>query len=123
MPSNPFCFNLSQGKCQIFDFRMCMVRKKQFMSQEQRNEHNAKMEEIEQKLQAYRKSDRHETYDEGLKDWLPEGQKPHAEGSSYTFLCAMLKKFLEEKLSEDNRQALKLARDNFEHYCEMKERT
>ena len=100
-----------------------MARKKQFMSQEQRNENNAKMVEIEQKLQAYRKSDRHETYDEGLKDWLPEGQKSHAQGSSYLFLCAMLKKFLEGTLNEENREALKLARDNFEHYCEIKERT
>lgn len=100
-----------------------MRKKKQFMNQDQRNEFGSKLKEIEERLTRNRELEKHETYNEALKDWLPEGQKLHADGPSFMFLCQMLKKFLEEKLSEDNRQALKLARDNFEHYCELKEKT
>ena len=55
-------------------------------------------------------------------EYLPEVQKKHAKSNSFLFLCMMLKKFLEEKEIYDNRMALKIARDNFEHYCETEEK-
>ena len=57
-----------------------------------------------------------------LIDFLPERQRKFVESESFKFMCQQLEKFLTEKNNYDeNRQALKLARDNFEHYCEMKE--
>lgn len=100
-----------------------MSKRPRFLDEKKRSEHNAKVKEIEAKLSAYRKVDSHETYNEALQEWLPQGQKVHAKGSSYLFLCSMLKKFLEEKFSEENKQALRLAKENFEHYCETKEAT
>lgn len=100
-----------------------MAKKYQFMNQNQRNEWNQKTKEIEDRLTGKKKEDEeYMTYNEGLKQCLPENQRKYADGKCYMFLCQMLKKFLEENNMEENRLALKIAKENFEDYCKTEEK-
>lgn len=52
-----------------------------------------------------------------LIPFLPEYQRPFAKGQSFDFLCQCVDKFLSE-YSEESKQTLVLAKENFEHYCQ-----
>lgn len=101
-----------------------MKKKREFLSQEKRDEYNRKAAEIIERMKMTGKDvDRHDTYNEALKEWLPEGQRSHASGPAYLFLCQQLKCFLEQKNQhEENRAALAVAKENFESYCALKEK-
>lgn len=56
-----------------------------------------------------------------IEDYL-KNYAEHKESQSFIFLLKMLNKFLHEnKKYKENRQALRLAKENFEHYCKCKE--
>lgn len=100
-----------------------MIRKPKFNSQEQRNKIEQSIEFFESKLSRMDKDEEnHKTYNEALMQFLPKEQRKYVKSDSYLFLCMMLKKFLEEKEIYNNRMALKVAKDNFEHFCETEEK-
>ena len=98
-------------------------RSNRLMNDSQREDFQRKMAEIVERLTSLTKKDEfHETYNEAIKKWLPENQRKYAEGQSFLFLCMQLKKFLEEPENlQENIAALKIAKENFELYCYLKE--
>lgn len=101
-----------------------MKKKREFLCQEKRDEYNRKAAEIQERMiKSGKKEDLHETYNEALKEWLPEAQRSRASGAAYFFLCQQLKRFLEDSRSfYENQASLRVAKENFESYCEMKEK-
>ena len=101
-----------------------MKKKREFLSQEKRDEYNRKAAEIQERMiKSGKKEDVHDTYNEALKEWLPTGQRSHANGPAYLFLCQQLKRFLERNNAFlEDQAALRVAKENFESYCEMKEK-
>jgi len=53
-----------------------------------------------------------------LIDWLPKEQRKFAKGNCYDFLVQQLEIFLEDVNSFEAKESLKLAKSNFDHYCE-----
>ena len=54
---------------------------------------------------------------------LNDSQKKYIDSESFRFLVNCLELFLKDKKNfEENKQGLALAKDNFEPYCELKER-
>lgn len=100
-----------------------MGKKKEFLSQEKRDEYNKKIEDIKSRMQQVKRDDDHSTYDEALKEWLLPAHQSNAKGPAYLFLCQQLKSFLEDSSRFfENQAALRMAKENFENYCDMKER-
>jgi len=95
------------------------MRKKQYYSDEEKEKINQKILKHQDNLGKLKeKQVDYETYDEALINYLPVHQREYAKGPNYIFLLVQFKLFLEKLNFHENRQALKLAKENFDNYCE-----
>lgn len=99
-----------------------MIRSR-FTNAEWRHECRANARRIAAGLLNSQKSQKVDIRTGMMEFFTPEALK-HENSPSFQFLCERLEEFLKDAQNwQENRDALKLAKDNFESYCDLHEKS
>jgi hypothetical protein len=79
-------------------------------------------EEISQRIQGYKnkksQKEEHKTYNEALREFLPEWQMPYVNSLEFVDLCYAFDKLMNE-WNQENQHKLSLKKHAFEFYCKQ----
>jgi|GEM_PF-4500603 len=100
-----------------------MVKRNRFQEFQERNKSLEKADVIAKRFGESKKKkeveEKYETYNESLKEYLPEWQKPFVNSWEFIHLCMAFEKLTRE-YSQENQHNLSVQKHAFEFYCKQK---
>lgn len=87
------------------------------------NQPSESYEEIAKRIEGWKnkksEEEKYETYNESLKQYLPEWQQPFVNSWEFVYLCMAFEKLTRE-YSQENQHELSVKKHAFEFYCKQK---